>query len=436
MKHNNKNFKLKFPYLYMLLGYLAIILIGCLVLMLPISTTNGIAFVDSLFVTTSAVCITGLSSVVLIDTFTRFGQFVIMLLVQIGGLGFVTVMTSAFTLFGIKLGLSDKFLIEENMGSQRLKLRSFLGRVLLITAIIECIGFILNMIALRNDYSGADLVFFSLFQSVSAFNNAGFDLFGANSLIDYSENWLLLLSTATMTVLGGLGTIVINEVITVRRLRRLTAHSKIVLTITPILLFGGGLGFFFSEWGNITFGEAMFMSAMARTCGFSVADFTTWKSSSMMLCDLLMFIGGAPASTAGGIKCTTFFVVVVALFSFMRGKPTTAFKRSISPRIVSRSMLITVTTLICVFLTVFIICYFEPGVCTDYIVLETVSAFANVGFSANLTTTLTVGSKLMLCLAMFYGRIGCMTVLMLLRRNWNHKEEDVIRYAEADVLVG
>ena len=241
-------FKLKFPYLFILLGFLAIILVGSLLLMLPFATHNGIAFIDALFVSTSAVCITGLSSVVVIDTFTLFGQIVVMLLIQIGGLGFVTVMTAVLTLFGVKLGLSEKFLMGETLGESRLNVRTFLGRALLITLVIEVFGVILNMIALRADYSGGRLFFVSLFQAISAFNNAGFDLFGSTSMQIYAgdKNPLLLFSTALLTVLGGLGYIVINEVVTLRKSpKHLSTHSKIVLTITPILLFGGGSGSIF-----------------------------------------------------------------------------------------------------------------------------------------------------------------------------------------------
>ena len=438
-KVNRSPFKLKFPYLFILLGFLAIILAGALLLMLPISTHNGVAFIDALFVSTSAVCITGLSSVVLIDTFTGFGQTVIMLLIQIGGLGFVTVMTAVLTLFGVKLGLQEKFLMGETLGESRLNVRTFLLRALLITFTIEAFGVILNIIALRNDYSGGRLVFVSLFQAVSAFNNAGFDLFGSTSMVKYAgdANPLLLTSTALLTVLGGLGYIVINEVVTLRKSpRNLSTHCKIVLAVTPILLLGGGLGIYLSEWGNVSFGDAMFMSAMARTCGFSVCDLSTWKNSSLMLYDFLMFVGAGPASTGGGIKCTTLVVIVVAIVSFMRGKQPVVFQRKIPKATVSRAMLITVMTLICVYAVSTGVAAIEPQMPTSHIVLETVSAFANVGSSAGITTSLQTGSKALLILAMFFGRLGCMTVLMVLRRNWNRGEDEAIRYVDAEIIVG
>ena len=438
-KVNRSPFKLKFPYLFILLGFLAIILVGSLLLMLPFATHHGIAFIDALFVSTSAVCITGLSSVVVIDTFTLFGQIVVMLLIQIGGLGFVTVMTAVLTLFGVKLGLSEKFLMGETLGESRLNVRTFLGRALLITLVIEVFGVILNMIALRADYSGGRLFFVSLFQAISAFNNAGFDLFGSVSMQMYAgdKNPLLLFSTALLTVLGGLGYIVINEVVTLRKSpKHLSTHSKIVLTITPILLFGGGLGIYLSEWGGVSFGDAMFMSAMARTCGFSCCDLSTWKNSSLMFYDFLMFVGAGPASTGGGIKCTTLVVIVVAIVSFMRGKQPVVFQRKIPARTVSRAMLITVMTLICVYAVSTGVAAFEPQTPTSHIVLETVSAFANVGSSAGITTGLETGSKALLIFAMFFGRLGCMTVLMVLRRNWNRSEDESIRYVDAEVIVG
>ena len=209
-----------------------------------------------------------------------------------------------------------------------------------------------------------------------------------------------------------------------------------VLAVTPILLLGGGLGIYLSEWGNVSFGDAMFMSAMARTCGFSVCDLSTWKNSSLMLYDFLMFVGAGPASTGGGIKCTTLVVIVVAIVSFMRGKQPVVFQRKIPARTVSRAMLITVMTLICVYAVSTGVAALEPQTPTSHIVLETVSAFANVGSSAGITTGLETGSKALLIFAMFFGRLGCMTVLMVLRRNWNRSEDESIRYVDAEVIVG
>lgn len=185
------------------------------------------------------------------------------------------------------------------------------------------------------------------------------------------KNPLLLFSTALLTVLGGLGYIVINEVVTLRKSpKHLSTHSKIVLTITPILLFGGGLGIYLSEWGGVSFGDAMFMSAMARTCGFSCCDLSTWKNSSLMFYDFLMFVGAGPASTGGGIKCTTLVVIVVAIVSFMRGKQPVVFQRKIPARTVSRAMLITVMTLICVYAVSTGVAALEPQTPTSHIVLR------------------------------------------------------------------
>lgn len=434
MKRKSKHIS---PYVVILLGFLALVICGCLLLLLPISTTSGISFADALFLSASSVCITGLSSVSLATDFTYFGQAVIGLLVQLGGLGFVTVGMTVACMLGMRLGIAGKRLVDETLGSDGgLDYRKFLFRAVMITLIVELFGFILNLIALRGEYSGGKLVFVSLFHAVSAFNNAGLDLFGEGGMIRFSGNTLLLISTALLTIAGGLGFIVVNDILCVRRWRKFTVHTKIVLVLTPVLLLFGTIFFFFSEWGRIDFMNAFFMSTMARTCGFSTQDLSTWNNASLCILDLLMFVGAGPASTGGGIKCTTLFVLIAGVVSLVRGKPAIVFHRRITTETIIRAMTVTVMASFYVFLTGTLLCILEPTISGTFLFTESISALANVGFSAGITAELCAASKIILTVAMFVGRVGFLTVLLVFRKRWNRSGEEDIRCITADVVIG
>lgn len=433
MKRNWKN-RIT-PYHVILIGFLAMILIGCGLLMLPISTKGGISWIDALFLSASSVCITGLSPINLSTTLTGFGEAVVALLIQIGGLGFVTIAMTAIVMLKMRLGISGKRLVDETLGaSARLDYRAFLPRAVAITLVVEGIGFCLNMIALSGDYAGGRLIWLSVFHAISSFNNAGLDLFG-NSLIPYSHNVLLLLSTSILTILGGLGFIVIYDILTVRRWKRLSVHTKIVLFMTPFLLLSGTFLFTFSEFGKIDFLNAFFMSAMARTCGFTTQDLSQWSNASLCILNLLMFIGAAPVSTGGGVKCTTVFVFFVSLWGFIRGKQTTAFRRRIPSETVVYALLVTTLAVIYVFFTGMIVSAFDPDLSLTFIFTETVSALANVGFSAGITSVLSTGSKLALVLAMYAGRVGFMTLLLVFKRRTQSSDSGP-SYVNADIIIG
>jgi len=427
------------PYLTIVIGFLVLILLGCLLLLLPISTKEGISFVDALFMSASAVCITGLSTVSVFSTFTVFGKVVLCLLMQVGGLGIITVAMAVFAMLGAKLGLSEKFLVSETLGSTpQLDFRKFLFRAILISAVAELIGFLINLIALCGDYSGGELVGVSIFHAVSSFNNAGLDIFGENSLIPFRDNVLLLLNTSALTIFGGLGFLVINEILGYRprKNRRLSVHTKLVLVVTAGLLLLGTLAIFFTEWGKIDFLNAFFMSSMTRTCGFSSSDLGSWSEASLLLADVLMFIGAAPASTGGGIKLTTFFIVLAAGVSFVRGKPVVVFGRRIDKDSVSRALIVSSFALALVLGFSFVLAAIESDLTLSEVVTETVSAFANVGLSTGVTSSLHTASKILLIIAMFMGRIGFVTVLMVMKKRWNVGEDESIRYVKADILIG
>ncbi len=425
------------PYIIILSGFFGLIVLGGLFLLLPISTTNGISAIDAFFLSASAVCITGLSPVVLATTFTPFGKVVIALLIQLGGLGFITVAMTFVCMLGLRMGISGTRLIDETLGSSgRLDYKEFLFRAVLITILSELVGFILNIIALHKVYGGAALVGISLFHAISSFNNAGLDLFGGSSMIPFSNNYLLLFSTALLTVVGGLGFIVINDILTKRRWKKFSVHTKIVLSVTPALLIAGGFIIFFSEWGKIDLFNAFFMSAMARTCGFTTQDLSTWNNASLSFLNVLMFIGAGPVSTGGGIKCTTFFILASTLVAFIRGKSTVVFHRRIKREAALHAMSLTIVALIYVFITGTVLCALESETSAMFLYTECFSALANVGFSAGVTPTLTTASKLMLILAMYLGRIGFLTALFLFRKRRGNSEKEDVMLVSADVIVG
>lgn len=426
------------PYLVIVVGFFALILLGFGLLMLPVSVKEGVSLkaVDAFFLSASSVCITGLSPVNLIETFTGFGQAVIAVLVQVGGLGFVTIAMTVIAMMNIRLGMTNRMLINETLGSSgRLDYRRFLLRAVAMTAVCEILGFIFNIIALRHDYSGGMLVWVSLFHSISAFNNAGLDLFGGG-MLRFSNNVFLLLNTSWLTIVGGLGFIVLNELLTVRRWKKFSVHTKIVLTMTPTLLIGGTLLIYLSEWGKIDFLNAFFMSTMARTCGFSTQDLTQWNTASLCFLNVLMFIGAGPASTGGGVKITTFFVFTAVILALVRGKPTSAFHRRIRPDSVIHALLLGAVGLTLTFLIGTSLCALHPEIRLDFLFTETISALANVGFSANVTASLSTAAKLILSFAMFTGRIGFMTLLLVFKRRWNRRENTGVRLVEADVIIG
>ncbi len=424
------------PYFVILIGFFMLILLGSALLVLPISTRGRISYPDALFVAASSVCITGLSTVPVAETFTGFGQAVICLLIQIGGLGFVTIGMTILSMLGMRTGLTGRRLVQETLGSSgKLDYRRFLRFAVLITLILETVGFCVNLIALHGDYSGGKLVWLSLFHAVSAFNNAGLDLFG-EGMLSFSGNVLLILNTAFLAIIGGLGFVVLIDLLFWRRGKKLGVHTKVVLIVTAILLTSGTLLLWWSEGGEFDLLNAFFMSAMARTCGFATQDVGQWNNASLCILNLLMFIGAGPLSTGGGIKCTTFFVFFAGLLGLLKGKPTIVFHRKISRETLTHAMFVVVIGVIYAFVVATLVCAFDPQLPFVGVVTEAVSALANVGLSTGITAQIGTASKIVLTFAMFFGRIGFMTALLVFKRRWNRTEDDSIRYVYADIIIG
>lgn len=441
------------------LGFLAVILIGAFLLSLPISHNDGewFGFTDSLFTATSCVCVTGL---VVVDTaieFTLFGQIVILLLIQIGGLGFMTLATVMFIVFGKKINLQSRIYMQESVSEDNLKgVVRLAQKIVIYTLAFEAMGAFILSFQFAKDFGVGEGIFKAIFMSVSAFCNAGFDVLGANygafsSLAHYQNNPLVLLTLGVLIIMGGLGFAVITDIISRKKSNRLRAHSKAVLLMTTILIVLGTAMFLGFEYnnpktiGNMNFGNkllnSLFQAITPRTAGFQVLNQANLTVSGATLTMVLMFIGASPASTGGGIKTTTFLIMIAYLWSNLRGeKELVLNKKQITAAQLKKAVAIIITAVLVIVGSVMIISIAEGVNGNKYagfeeILFESISAFATVGLSMGITPTLSVVSKLMLCLVMLIGRTGPITMGFALVKKVN-KTQVNIKYPNSDIMVG
>lgn len=424
LKYKNKIFRAT-PARMIFFGFAALILLGALLLALPFSTRNGegIAFIDALFTAASSVCVTGL---VVVDTNTYwslFGKIVILSLIQIGALGIMSVVTLFSVLTGKTLGLSQRLAIKESISYYSLdNIVIIFKEILKITFVIEGIGALIIAMDLIPVYGWAEGAARSVFHSVSAFCNAGFDVFGSESatfvsLSGHQRDPLMLLTTAALIILGGLGFIVWNDLLANRRFSRMALHTKIVLFMTGILLSAGTLLYLLFESGNTMVGltapykvlNAFFHSVSARTAGFNTLPLDQMEPASNLITIILMFIGAAPGSTAGGIKTTTFFVLILAVIAFLRGRSDVqAFERRIASEVVHKAVAIFILSLMLILTTTVVLLANHEGGLLETL-FEAASAFGTVGLSTGITPDLCTISKLQLIITMLLGRVGTIT---------------------------
>lgn len=441
------------------LGFLAVILIGAFLLSLPISHNDGewFGFTDSLFTATSCVCVTGLAVVDTAIEFTLFGQIVILLLIQIGGLGFMTLATVMFIVFGKKINLQSRIYMQESVSEDNLKgVVRLAQKIVIYTLAFEAMGAFILSFQFAKDFGVGEGIFKAIFMSVSAFCNAGFDVLGANygafsSLAHYQNNPLVLLTLGVLIIMGGLGFAVITDIISRKKSNRLRAHSKAVLLMTTILIVLGTAMFLGFEYnnpktiGNMSFGNkllnSLFQAITPRTAGFQVLNQANLTVSGATLTMALMFIGASPASTGGGIKTTTFLIMIAYLWSNLRGeKELVLNKKQITAAQLKKAVSIIITAVLVIVGSVMIISIAEGVNGNKYagfeeILFESISAFATVGLSMGITPTLSVVSKLMLCLVMLIGRTGPITMGFALVKKVN-KTQVNIKYPNSDIMVG
>ncbi|WP_297713439.1 potassium transporter TrkG [Clostridium sp.] len=422
------------PSRIIVLGFLMVILLGTILLMLPISINEGknVSFIDALFTSTSAVCVTGLIAIDTADTFTIFGRTVVALLIQIGGLGVTSVGVGFIMLMKRKIGIKERTLIKESMNLDSLKgVVKLVKSILLMTLIFESIGVILSYIVFSKDYAPLDALGISLFHSVAAFNNSGFDILGGlQNLIPYQNNILLNLTTCGLIIFGGIGFLVIKEIIEVKSFKKFTLHTKIVIIMTVILLIVGTILLKLTE--NISWLGAFFFSTSARTAGFSTYPLSSFTNGGLFVIIILMFIGASPGSTGGGIKTTTLFTLYKSIYSTSTNKHCVAFKRKIPLAVILKAFNITILALFIICIGTFILSILEPNYTFMQLLFEVTSAFGTVGLSTGITPDLSDISKVIISLIMFIGRLGPMTIATI----WCCKEPSNARYSEETVIIG
>ncbi|MGD9762044.1 MAG: TrkH family potassium uptake protein [Candidatus Izemoplasmatales bacterium] len=434
------------PFAIVALSFLAIIAFGTILLKLPFSTKTGLeslSWVDSLFTSASAVCVTGLSTIPNIaETLSIFGKIVLAFLIQIGGLGIVTLAIYVLVVLGIKIGVTERYVIKEALNQHHLGgMIKLVRSIVLTTLVIESFGLIINFIVFIQDFSFFDALGHAAFHTISSFNNAGFDILGATSLQNYSSNILLNINTMAMIIIGGIGFIVIRDIIDKKSWKNLSLYSKIVIKTTLLLIVIGTLIIKLFEYNNVTWLEAIFTSITTRTAGFSTVNISMFSYSTLVVIMIFMFIGASPNSTGGGIKTTTLYVMFKSITSFLLGKPFITHKRKIEDQNKNKAFVL-VTLAFAVTIFMFLIVSLIEAKNTSYnmtfieVLFETFSAFGTVGLSMGITPYLMPASKVLLALLMFIGRLGPITIFGIMNKNWGHPETTHVNYAVERILVG
>lgn len=430
------------------LGFASVIMIGALLLCLPIATVDGqgAPFLTAVFTATSAVCVTGL---VVVDTgtyYTMFGQLIIMLMIQIGGLGFMTFATLFAIIMGRKITLKERILLQEALNQVSMEGIVRLAKyVIQITFVIEALGAVLLAVRWVPDFGWARGIYMGIFHAVSAFNNAGFDLFGEyRSITTYASDLIINSVIAILVIIGGLGFLVLSELY-IEKGRKLHLHSQIVLHTSAWLIGIGAVVIFLLEFTNpATLGTldplgkilaSIFQAITSRTAGFNSVPINELRDSTLLFIIILMFIGASPGSTGGGIKTTTFVTVFLSIIANFKGKCTVDIReRTLPADIVQKA--------ITVAFSAFILIIFVTGLLTITeqqeffsLLFEVTSAFGTVGLSTGITPTLTNFGKIAIMLTMFIGRVGPLTLAFALAQRAK-KQKAQIKYPEERILIG
>ena len=437
-----------------ILSFVGVILTGSLFLSLPFvqASTSQATYLDHLFTTVSMVCVTGLFTQSVAVTYNVWGQLICMLLIQIGGLGILTFIALFLMESQQKLSFRDRQTLRDSFSySRNHSLKTFLRLVFITTFTIEGIGALLLMTRFIPRFGLAKGIFNAIFVAISAFCNAGFDNFGTNSMIDLQTDWLVNLVLAGLVITGGLGFMVWFDLASKwskpGEKVKLHLHTKVVLALTGAILALGTVASLITEYtnpatiGNLSFGNKLlvsfFQTASMRTAGFASIDYTQARPVTLFIYMLQMFLGGAPGGTAGGLKITTFLVLMLFARKEILGLPHTNLgKRTIAPALVQQaftSVVIFQTTLIGGLLALTLAT--PSGQWFIYIAFETMSALATVGVTANLTSSLTLVGRLIIMLLMFIGRVGPLTLMVSLN-NYQPKKADTLHYAKADIIIG
>lgn len=452
--------KIRFSTMQLLaMGFIGTILIGGVLLFLPICNTQPIRFIDALFTSTSAVCVTGLVTVVPAVQFTLLGKVILLILIQIGGLGVIACVTGFFIILKRKITVRERVIIQESYNLNTLSgMVSFVLKIIKGTFLMEGIGAVLFSFTFIPEFGVVKGIAYSVFHSVSAFCNAGIDILGDGSFTGYVGNPIVNLTTMMLIVAGGIGFTVWNDLIgNFRKVRakkltwnrfftRLSLHSKIVITMTGLLIVVGTVFMFVLEYhntetiGNLPLGEKVMASAFhsvsTRTAGFATVSQDGLTSGSKFLSCILMFIGGSPAGTAGGVKTTTAAMLILTCMTVVYGKrDTECFGRRIPVENFRTGFAVVMLAILFLTTGVTMLTILEPGKDFLNLLYEAVSAIGTVGLSANLTPSLSFGSKIVIMGLMYVGRLGPITVALVFGGKRNPKE--LIReLPEKRIMVG
>lgn len=438
-----------------MLSFLLCITVGSILLALPVSSADrqAVPFIDALFTATTSTCVTGLVTVTTATQWSTFGHIVILCLIQIGGLGLITILSGVMIMLRKRMGLADRILLQDAFNLNSLSgLVKFVKKVIIGTFIVEGAGALLYMLVFVPEF-GARGIWISIFNSISAFCNAGIDIIGSNSLCNYATHPLINAVTSALIILGGLGFIVWWDVLRVmkdfrkrkfRCLTSLTLHSKIVLSVTLFLIFSGALLIFIFEYYNpLTIGNlslfdkiqvSFFQSVTTRTAGFATVPQENLTNGSSVVALLLMFIGGSPVGTAGGVKTITITVLLASAVATIRNNNEIAlFNRNLRKEAVSKAIAVTFTSFATMSLSTLLLCSTTEAPMLD-ILFETVSATATVGLSRNLTASLDTFAKLVITATMYLGRVGpiSLAVAFTLRK----ENKNIIKNPTEKISVG
>lgn len=449
-----KKFSLSTTHMIML-SFLVVILVGSLLLSLPISSASGnaVPYLDALFTATTATCVTGLVTLPTVTTWSVFGHVIILVLIQVGGLGVITIMSAFMILLQKRMGLNSRLLLQDafNLNSISGIIR-FVKRVLLGTFLVEGIGALLYMIVFVPEY-GLRGIWISVFTSISAFCNAGIDIIAENSLCNYATNPLINAVTSLLIIFGGIGYIVwwdiagygkSTAVKKYRGFRNLSLHSKIAIVTTLILIFGGGILILLFEYDNpLTIGNlsifdkiqvSLFQSISTRTAGFATVPQQDLTNASSILCLLLMFIGGSPVGTAGGIKTVTVAVLVVSAIATIQNKQDVSmFNRNIPKQMVNKAVAVTLMSFSIMLTSTILLSAVSDADALD-ILFETVSATGTVGLTRDLTPHLNSPGKMIIIGTMYLGRVGPISLALAL--NSGKKHQNIIKNPTEEISVG
>lgn len=438
-----------------LLSFFVAVLIGSILLSLPISSANGksVPYIDALFTATTSTCVTGLVTVPTFSTWSVFGQIIILILIQIGGLGVITIVSSFMMLLNKKMSINERLLIQDAFNLNSLSgISKFLKRIITGTLVIEGIGALLYMSVFVPEF-GLKGIWISVFNSISAFCNAGIDIIGNNSLCNYATNPIVNFTTCFLIIFGGIGFIVWWDVLRLIKTRNstnikiskhLTLHSKIAIFFTFFLILFGAVLIFVFEYNNpSTIGDlslfdkiqvSIFQSVTTRTAGFISVPQENLTNATTMLCLILMFVGGSPVGTAGGVKTVTVFVLLISSISTIKNKhQATAFKRTISDSSIRKSVAIIITFTLIMFTSVILLAASSDITLTDAL-YESVSATATVGLSRNITASLNLFAKIIIIITMYLGRVGPISLALAL--GGKGKLVNIITNPVEDIVIG